>query len=421
MKRSYYFKLFSRLKYSGMTLLALLLMFSCSTAFAQTSKNVIVRTGPKQTSSLNAARASAMKQQMKERLAQMRAKHEKYKEAMEARLKTKKSSKAMTTASVRKPRLPNSVNSITVNSTADADTVSGLSDTTSSGTITLRSAIDYANCTGYVDTVFVPADTYTLSVGELDIEQPVVIQGGGVGSTVVNGGGASRVFQIDNGPVTIVDLTVTQGYASSGDGGGIVVSGNPTVELDSVNVTNSRADYDGGGLAIMENAAVTAKYCTFTYDSTTVGGNDYGGAIGNDDGNLTVDHCIFTHNYGDGESGAIDIENGTDSISNSVIDSNYSPKTVGGIGCWATSLVMVNDTVGWNSVGSGDGDGGVYVTNPVVIHGGAIIFNTAPYEGGIGIGGYPDSLFDVTIYGNSAASGDGGGVYWMMGLSIFQM
>ena len=133
MRQSYYLKLFSRLsertpsgKYSGMTLLALLLMFSCSPAFAQTSKNVIVRTGQKQTSSLSAAKASAMKHQMKERLAQMRAKHEKHKEAMEARLKSKKPSKAMTTASVRKPRLPNSVNSITVNSTADADTVERL-------------------------------------------------------------------------------------------------------------------------------------------------------------------------------------------------------------------------------------------------------------------------------------------------------
>ncbi len=405
MRQSYYLKLFSRLKYSGMTLLASLLMFSCSTAFAQTSKNVILRTGPKQTSSRNAARQHAMA---------MKQIHEKHKEAMEARLKSKKSSKAMKTASVRKPRLPNSVNSITVNSTADADTVSWLSDTTSSGTITLRSAIDYADSTGSVDTIFVPAGTYNLSLGELDIEQPVVIQGGGAGSTVVSGGGASRVFQIDNGPVTIVDLTVTRGYDLDGYGGGILVSGDSTVDLDSVNVTDSRADYGGGGLAIVGSATVTAKNCTFTYDSTTVGGEGDGGAISNNDGNLTIDHCIFTHNYGDGESGAIDIdtEGGTDSISNSVIDSNYSPNYVGGIGCWGTSLVMVNDTVGWNSVGSGGADGGVYVDNPVVIHGGAIIFNTASYEGGIEMDSSPDSLFDVTIYGNSAASGYGGGVYF---------
>ncbi len=219
-----------------------------------------------------------MKQQMKERLQQMRAMHEKHKEAMKAKraANAQKASKSAKVASVRKS-LPLGVphTNVTVNSTDDADAYDATSSpaTTETGsTITLRSAIDYADTTGSVDTVFVPADTYTLSFGELDIKQPVVIQGGGAGSTVVNGGGASRVFQIDNGPVTIVDLTVTQGYDLDGYGGGILVSGDSTVDLDSVNVTNSRADYGGGGLAIVGSATVTAKNCTFTYDSTTVGG-----------------------------------------------------------------------------------------------------------------------------------------------------
>lgn len=389
MKYPYRFKL----------LLSLLFLFSGTMALAQTPKNVVVRTG-------RGPAASFVGDAHDEVLKQMLEKHKGAVTRREA-LNVEKTARAAGAASVRKPRLTNLAASITVTSTNDEDAVdANSSPVTASGDTTLRSAIEYAGVVT-VDTIFVPAGTYSLdpALSQLNVEQPMVIQGAGAGSTIISAGhNWYRVFEIDNGPVTIADLTVTQGYIQGDNGGGISVYGGP-VELDSVDLSNNQAQCDGGGLAIEgTGVSVTAKYCTFSYDSTTVSSWGYGGAICNDSGSLSVDHCIFRHNYGDGASGAIYITAGDNVISNCVVDSNYSPHGTGGItgAVGSTTMTLTNDTVRWN-YGGGIGLGVPFTMRSCVIN-----YNTSGSAAGISIGAAPDSLFDVTINGNSSSGYTGG-------------
>jgi CSLREA domain-containing protein len=90
--------------------------------------------------------------------------------------------------------------SFTVNDTSD-QVDAGPGDgicRTSSGTCTLRAAIQEANALPGADTIQVPAGIYTLAipplnennadVGDLDITGPVTIIGAGAGITILDGG-----------------------------------------------------------------------------------------------------------------------------------------------------------------------------------------------------------------------------------------
>ena len=84
----------------------------------------------------------------------------------------------------------------TINVTTTADGVAG----------SLRAAIIEANASKGHDTIIVPAGTYTLTLaganeddaatGDLDIRNGMTISGAGADTTVIDGGGLDRVFQI---------------------------------------------------------------------------------------------------------------------------------------------------------------------------------------------------------------------------------
>ena len=102
-----------------------------------------------------------------------------------------------------------------VNSTADAPDASpgdGVCQTASPGTCTLRAAIQEANALPGADTIHVPAQTYTLTIagagedlaatGDLDISDEVTIQGDDAATTIIDGGGLDRVFEVRPLPAT---------------------------------------------------------------------------------------------------------------------------------------------------------------------------------------------------------------------------
>ena len=64
--------------------------------------------------------------------------------------------------------------------------------------------------------------TITLTRGQLVVDNSVTISGPGADQLSVNGNAASRVFYIASGKtVTISGLTITNGNATGGNGGGI--------------------------------------------------------------------------------------------------------------------------------------------------------------------------------------------------------
>jgi CSLREA domain-containing protein len=153
-----------------------------------------------------------------------------------------------------------------VNSTADlpdADQGDGIA-AACNGLCTLRAAIMQANYTGGSNTIILPAGVYTLTRpgdddnavrGDLDITQPLTIQGAGSGVTIIDGNGAvtgDRVFQILSSATytSLSGLTIRNGRKvvnTFDEGGGLYWDGGGShLSLTDVIFENNAARYGGG-------------------------------------------------------------------------------------------------------------------------------------------------------------------------------
>ncbi|MBS0265082.1 MAG: hypothetical protein JSS02_24335 [Planctomycetes bacterium] len=171
---------------------------------------------------------------------------------------------------------------LTVTTTSDAVSHTGLS---------LRDAVAIANIDGSGDTIqFDPAlsgSTITLAQGELLVSCSVLISGtaGGSSGITIDGGNASRIFDLKNATsnskaVTITDLTLTHGNGlganSTGSGGAIVNFSK--LSLVGVTFTANTATVAGG--AVDNRSTLSVTNCTFVGNKVT-GTNGTGGAISN--------------------------------------------------------------------------------------------------------------------------------------------
>src|SRR5262249_42227516 len=150
----------------------------------------------------------------------------------------------------------------TVTTTADAvngDTSSVASLIASDGGdgISLREAIIATNNTPGADEIFLPAGFYQLSIagtneiaaltGDLNVTDNLTIRGGSARTTVIDGGGLDRVFDLDaNLTFVMRDVTVQDGDAGNRWGGGINISTGDNVTLERVIVAGNRADSGAG-------------------------------------------------------------------------------------------------------------------------------------------------------------------------------
>ncbi|MCY7327483.1 MAG: right-handed parallel beta-helix repeat-containing protein, partial [Saprospiraceae bacterium] len=107
-----------------------------------------------------------------------------------------------------------------------------VNNTNNSGAGSLRQAIDDANSNPGADviTFSVPANsTITVVSPFLVITDDVTIDGAGSSNLTLSGNNASRIFWIQNGTITIQNLTLADGYAKGGDsrtgGGGMGAGG----------------------------------------------------------------------------------------------------------------------------------------------------------------------------------------------------
>jgi hypothetical protein len=174
--------------------------------------------------------------------------------------------------------------SFTVGTTKD---VSGTCASPAAGTCSLRQLIDYedklAATPSPPDTIVVPAGTYNLANGELEITQSLTIAGAGARTTHVEARTGARAFDIKvpttGGAPTVVisGLEISGGTASESNGffGGNV--------------------YNAGSLLLDE-------------DWITEGTASSGGGVSNDTGTLKVERSLISDNHastGGGDSGGI--------------------------------------------------------------------------------------------------------------------
>src|SRR5713101_1679664 len=160
----------------------------------------------------------------------------------------------------------------TINVTTTLDGVAG----------SLRAAIIQANASHGPDTIMVPAGTYTLTLaganeddaatGDLDIRNDLTISGAGAATTIIDGGGLDRVFQVFGAKVAISGVTIEGGIASQG--GGLFNSGG--------NVTLSQCDTGGFAIGLPGGAAQGGAIFNAAGTLSISGGAIRGAASGGD-------------------------------------------------------------------------------------------------------------------------------------------
>jgi serine/threonine protein kinase len=212
--------------------------------------------------------------------------------------------------------------------------------------------------------------TITLTSGELNITRKnVVISGPSASILSISGGTTSRVFNINEGTVTISNVTIKNSHAlrngesftlsSSGSGGAIFNHFGSLVLVNSIILDNT-ADTNGGGIFNLG---------TLSLINSTVSGNT-----------ARVD------NAGNGGNGGGIFNFGTLNLINSTVSGNTSHKSGGGIYNEDSGvLTLTNSTISGN-IAASDG-GGIF---------------------GVGQSGSGQfSLTFCTVYDNTAKAGGG--------------
>jgi predicted outer membrane repeat protein len=213
-------------------------------------------------------------------------------------------------------------------------------DWTGSPYATIQQAIDAAADN---DEIWVEQGTYALTAMIL-VNKKVSIYGGFTGSetsrtqrnwpanvTTVDGQNTVGCFYT-TADATIDGLTITKGYKNTGGtdaekGAGIlngdITLGSPPADAPDLTVAN----------------------CIFSHNESYL---KSGGAICNftSAGNLTINSCTFVENYGDEQGGAIRVQKGNITIEDSVFTGNKIKKDTGGVG----GAVAITNTAGTASI-----------------------------------------------------------------------
>ncbi len=225
----------------------------------------------------------------------------------------------------------------------------------------LREAIIAANASAGPDSVTLPTGTYRLTLhgadedacatGDLDVTDTLEITGAYSSTTIIDGDGADRVFDVRSSFLALSGVTVQNGGGVDNGGGIRSVSTGSELRLYQSTVTGNRAANMGGGL---ESAG------TLVLTSVTVTSND-GGSFG----------------------GGLEVQ-GPSTLRDVTVGDNHT--TYGGGGIMAMShsnLDFARGTVSGNS---------------------------SQYGGGLEADGGTCLLTNVTFDGNSATGSEGGAV-----------
>ncbi|MFP5269370.1 choice-of-anchor Q domain-containing protein [Coleofasciculus sp.] len=279
-----------------------------------------------------------------------------------------------------------------------------------SGSGSFRQAIFDANTQAGTDEIVFDTggfpSTITLTSGELNITDSVNILGSGADWLTVSGNNNSRIFSIGDGGSQILDvlisgLTVSD---SNGDTGGPLLGGAIYNEDENLTLMD---------LVVTNN---TIKYFGVP-----------GGGIFNSSGKLTITNSIISHNSAftdsrdgvgltNGEGGGIYNGSGIVNIHNSTISHNrafgasgrhsFSSGKGGGIFNRSGELVVTDSTISDNTAAGGGG--AFYADSPgngggIFNDSGMVKVDNSTISGNRAIGGSGDSF--------SSGPGEGGGIF----------
>ncbi len=332
---------------------------------------------------------------------------------------------------------------VTVSTTADlvdgndSNIAALISNPGADGKISLREAIIASNNTAATkaspNTIIVPAGTYSLPQGELDVTNHLTISGGGSANTVIQSGttssnGVGKDFSF-NPFVDATGLpTVPAGFAVSLSGLTLQNGKNPVLFTNSGQSEGGAFDFDAGTTGA---GSLSLTNVVVTNNQTTAG--DGGGFALFDGGTITVTNCTISNNTangttngGSGSGGGIYIgDNFTDpmtmTVSGTTITNNKTagsaPGSGGGFFSFAgadgaanatNSIVIHNSTVSNNTAAAGQDGGGLDVFGGLTVDQGTIISGNVAgrWGGGLFLSGAA-TITSTAITGNSASGGVG--------------
>lgn len=248
----------------------------------------------------------------------------------------------------------------TVNTPADTTVVGGC---VTDPLCSLRDAVGAANVSmDPEDRIELPAGNYLLSGKELVVTGAgqTTIHGAGARSTVINAGGASRVFQLTVAKAAIEGVTITGGAATArpgeetaGDGGGILVQSTEQLALNAVNVSGNVASLNGGGIAAPPESG---KRTALTIANSTVSANRVTGGVleGLGGGVYALGDLAITNSTITGNS----VSNPGLNSGGGVLVGLDPVETKG------STASLLNTTIAGNSVAAGGVGGGFTIDNP---------------------------------------------------------
>ncbi len=205
--------------------------------------------------------------------------------------------------------------------------------------------------------------TINLTLGELVLNRSLTIKGLGADNLTIDGNDSSRVFNVNDGSITDIDviieqLTISGGNARDLSGGGISNQENLIVK-DAI-ISGNSAD-SGGGVS-------TYNYGTTTINNTTISSNtaDSGGGVSNDYGTTTIKNSTISGNTASSDGGGISNRSYYGEgviLSNSTISGNFANQYGGGIVIVNSTVDINNSTISDNS--ANDSGSGVYISSSI--------------------------------------------------------
>ena len=267
--------------------------------------------------------------------------------------------------------------------------------------------------------------------GDLDILDDLTIKGKGAEKTLIDANNVDRAFHImSNIKANFTGVTIKNGYADDGEGGGILSRGAITITHSTVSGNTAIGSYVVGG-GIESTAAITIINSEVSNNFAWGSTGAFGGGIYND-GTITIISSVVSDNTALGSSsnsgayGGGIYTLGTMKMTNVKVSGNTASSTNsgplgGGIyNDYGGTMKMTNVKISGNiasSINAGAFAGGIYNDGTVKMTNIKVTRNTATSINSSSAGGGIFNFMDgmITVKGISRishnAADDGGGVY----------